>query len=284
MTEAAIHLSGKIEAANRCSLSRRLVEQLEKETADHVRLESDQGKGYYIVDEIHDDAPGVKLNEEGLERINAQAGDRVDVQKIVPIESRDKAFITGDIAETLWDREEAEVFITCPHGGDIEYNTDEMGMYLFKKLLAQGIESTAWMLHGYYTGQEKDAFKRWHVKKPVKAYDAYPGLNQLIERDASFRYGVGFHIHSYDYVAVGGMADLDLREKVADAIRGPVPSKYEIVTDYEEMALTGKGAKMSMNYFAEDNQGVQIEVPTKVAFNKFHTFPEAVADVFAEIL
>jgi len=284
MTEVSIGESSEIEAANRCSLSSRLAEDLRKEEDNHVRVESDRGKAYYIVDEIHDDAPEVQVNEEGLGRIDAQVGNTVTVKGTIPIESQDEAFITGDIAETLWDREEAEVFISCPHGGDIEYNTDEMGQYLFKKLLAQGIEPAAWMLHGYYTGQDKDAFQRWHVKKPVKAYDAYPGLKQLVESDALFRYGVGFHIHRYDYVAVGGMADLDLREKIADSIRGPVPSKYDIVTDYEEMDLTGRGAKMSMNYFAEDNQGIQIEMPTKVAFNKFHTLPEAVAEVFAELL
>jgi len=284
MTEAVVSESRKLEASNRCSLSRLLAEQLEKQEEDHIRVINGRGKAYYIVDEVSEDQQGVQVSEEGLGRINAQAGDRVDFEKIVPIKSREKAFITGDIAETLWDRDEAEVFISCPHGGDIEYNTDEMGQYLFKKLLAQGIESTAWMLHGYYTGEEKDAFKRWHVKKPVKAYTAYLGLQKLVEEERRFRYGVGFHIHRYDYVAVGGMADLDLRERIADSIRGPVPSKYDIVTDYGDMDLTGKGAKMSMNYFADDNQGIQIEMPYKVAYNKFHSLPEAVADVFAEIL
>ncbi len=64
----------------------------------------------------------------------------------------------------------------------------------------------------------------------------------------------------------------------------PYRVKYEIVTDYSEMDLTGKGRSMSMNYFAEDFQGVQIELPRKVAYHKFHTVPEAVADGFAHLL
>lgn len=284
MIETKVSESRRIDEENRCSLSTGLAEKLGKEPEDHVRVESELSKAYFIIDEIHEERSGFWANEEGLERIKAQVGDVVTVKEIVPIESRDEAFITGDIAETFWDREDAEVFISCPHGGDIEYNTDEMGQYLFKKLLDQGIESTAWTLHGYYTGQEKDAFKRWHVKKPVKAYNAYPGLQELVERDASFRYGIGFHIQKADHVGVGGMADLDLRERIADSIRGPVPDKHEIMTDYKEMKWTGRGTKMSMNHFAEDYQGVQIEMPKEVAYNKFHSLPEAVAEVFAEVL
>jgi len=284
MTEVVLSESRGIQAANRCILSRQLAEALGKEPDGHVRVESDQGKAYYIVDDIHDDTLGVKVNEEGLGRINAEAGDSVDVEKIVPIKSRDKAFITGDIAETLWDRDEAEVFISCPHGGDIEYNTDEMGQYLFKQLLAEDIPSTLWALHGYYSGRGKDATQRWHVKKPVRAYKAYPGLKKLKEEDRSFQYGIGFHIQKADHVGVGGMADQEVRELVAEGIRGPVPSKYEIKTDYEEMKLTGKGTTMSMNHFAEDYQGIQIEMPYKVAYNKFHSLPEAVADALLKVL
>jgi hypothetical protein len=103
-------------------------------------------------------------------------------------------------------------------------------------------------------------------------------------RTRARRLRVGFHVHSHDYVAVGGMADRELRERFAEAIRDPVPSKYDIVTEYSEMALTGKGTSMSMNHFAEGHQGIQFEMPRRVAHKKFHTFPEAVADVFADLL
>lgn len=284
MTEAVIGDSRRVEASNRCVLSRLLAEQLGKDEEDHVRAETSRGKAYFIVEEIHDDTPSIEVCGEGLERIYADPGDKATVKSTVPVESREKAFITGDIAETFWDRDDAEVFISCPHGGDVEYNTDEMGMYLFKQLMAEGIPSTLWALHGYYSGEGKDATKRWHVSKPVKGYDAYPGLKQLKEEDRSFRYGIGFHIQKADHVGVGGMADREVREMIADAIRGPVPSKYDVRTDYGSMKLTGKGTSMSMNHFAEDYQGVQIEMPRRVAHKKFHSLPEAVADVFAEIL
>ncbi|QLH83773.1 poly-gamma-glutamate hydrolase family protein [Halosimplex pelagicum] len=282
--ELIIRETRGLKTSDRCVLSRRLAEQLGKTQGGHVRVESDQGKSYYIIDNIYENQSGLKVSEGGLDRINAQAGDHVTVKSTVPIQNRKKAFITGDITETFWDRDDAEIFISCPHGGDIEYNTDEMGTYLFKKLLAQGIGSSAWILHGYYTGQEKDAFKRWHVKKPVRAYDAYPGLQKLKEENRSFRYGIGFHIQKADHVGVGGMADHDIREMIADAIRRPVPSKYEIRTDYQEMKLTGKGTSMSMNHFAEEYQGIQIEMPRRVAHNKFHTLPEAVGEVLGELL
>lgn len=105
----------------------------------------------------------------------------------------------------------SELFISCPHGGDCEYNTDEMGMHLYKRLLGDGILSTLWALHGYYSSGDKDVFHRWHVKNPITASDAYPGLADLVQNNRSFKYGIGFHIHKYDYVAVGGMASQQIR-------------------------------------------------------------------------
>lgn len=267
-----------------CSLSDRLADRLGKGLDSHVRVESDRLNAYYVVDEIHEGETEFKTNKQGLERIKAHPGDDVDIQRTVPIANRDAAFRTGDITESLWDDKGGELLITCPHGGDIEYNTDEMGAYLHKILLRRDIPSTAWMCHGFYSGQAKDAFERWHIKKPVKGYDAYPGLKTLVEENRTFRYGIGFHIHKYDYVAVGGRADKDLRDMVGEAIRRPTPSKYEIRTSYDEMALAGRSKTSSINYFAEEYQGVQIEMPRKVAFNKFHTFPEAVAEVVEELL
>lgn len=272
----------------RCSISDKLAAQLDKDIDSHIRVETSSGlNGYYQIKDIHSDTDRdlkISRHDKGLSRIQLNVGDTVAVLSTVPLDDPRDAFPNGDIAETFWEQTGSEVFISCPHGGDIEYNTDEMGQYLFKKLLGQDIPSTMWALQGFYTSQNKDAFKRWHVKKPIKAYDAYPGVKKLVEEKQSFKYGIGFHIHSYDYVAVGGMADTDLREMIAESIRRPVPSKYEIETEYEEMALTGRGKKMSMNYFAENYQGIQIEMPRRVAYNKFHTLPEAVADRFADLL
>jgi phage replication-related protein YjqB (UPF0714/DUF867 family) len=276
------------EKSCRCSISRDLAGELGKDIDGHIRVEtSGVLNGYYRIKDIHsdtDDGLNVSRNDRGLSRLNLSFGDTVEVLPTVPLEDKREAFPRGDLAETLWDLDDSQIFISCPHGGDVEYNTDEMGQYLFKQLMAEGIPSTAWILHGYYSGQGKDATKRWHVNKPIKGYDAYPGLKQLKEENRSFRYGIGFHIQNADHVGVGGMADQEIRDIVAEAIRGPVPSKYDILTDYEEMKLTGKGTSMSMNHFAEDYQGIQIEMPKEVAFNKFHSLPEKVADAFAELL
>lgn len=141
--ESSVSESGRLEKANRCVLSRCVAETLDKDTEGHVRVESDESKAYLLVGEVHEDTQGIEVNRDGLRRIDADTGDTVTIERTVPIESREKAFLTGDIAETFWNRGDADVFISCPHGGDIEYNTDEMGMYLFKELFAQGVGATA---------------------------------------------------------------------------------------------------------------------------------------------
>lgn len=274
----------------RCSISNILANQFSKGRKDHLRVESESLSAYYVIEAIHeDDDVDFRTSYKGRQRVNIAPGDEIRLRSIVPLDDKDRAFRQGDIAETLWhshpdNPDKSELFISCPHGGDCEYNTDEMGMHLYKRLLGDGISSTLWALHGYYSSGDKDAFHRWHVKKPIKASDAYPALSSLIQNNRGFKYGIGFHIHNYDYVAVGGMASQQIRQLIANRIRSPVPSTYEIVTDYRDMDLTGKGRSMSMNYFAEDFQGVQIELPRKVAYNKFHSVPEAVADGFAHLL
>jgi hypothetical protein len=179
----------------RCSISDKLAAQLDKDIDGHIRVESDGVlNGYYQIKDIHSDSDRdlkISRHTHGLSRLQLTVGDTVEVRSTVPLDDPREAFPRGDIAETFWEQTSSEVFISCPHGGDIEYNTDEMGQYLFKKLLGQDIPSTMWALHGFYSIQHKDAFKRWHVKKPIKAYDAYPGLKKLVEEQQSFSYGIG---------------------------------------------------------------------------------------------
>jgi hypothetical protein len=241
-----------------------------------------------MIEEIHENnGVDFRTSYKGRQRVNIAPGDDIHIHSVVPIDNKNKAFRQGDIAESFWhpdDPSNSELFISCPHGGDCEFNTDEMGMHLYKTILKNDIPSTLWALHGFYSPTNKDAFSRWHIKKPVRASDAYPGLAKLKKHDRSFDYGVGFHIHKYNYVSVGGMASQQTRQLIANRIRGPIPSKYEIITDYGEMDLTGRGTSISMNHFAEDSQGIQIELPRKVAYNKFHSVPEAVADAFIHLL
>lgn len=285
MTEAVVSESRGIEKGNRCSLSTRLAEDLEKQLGSHVKIEGGL-KAYFVVDEIHrDESEEVRVSAEGLDRIRSESGEQVEISATVPDSSYASAWKTAGFYESLLESEGGEVFITCPHGGDAEKNTDVMGRHLCQMLRENSVGASAWLCQGFDSGFDgKDSYSRWHLEKPVKALDAYPKLESI--KDRRFDYVVGFHLQQKDYstVMVGGQASDDLRSSVAESIEDALGDYADVAWRYDEFALTGRGDKNSVNYFTKDGQGLQIEMPPKVCRNKFKTVPRAVRNVLTELL
>ncbi|WP_049937167.1 poly-gamma-glutamate hydrolase family protein [Haloplanus natans] len=286
MTEAVVSESRGIEEGNRCSLSSRLAEELEKEPGSHIKVEGGL-KAYFVVDEIRggDESEEVWVSVEGLDRIKSESGQQVEISATVPDSSYAEAWKTAGFYESLLESEGSDVFISCPHGGDAEKNTDVMGRHLCQMLWENNVGASAWLCQGFDSGYDgKDSYSRWHLRKPVKAFDAYPRLESV--RDRRFDYVVGFHLQQKDYstVMVGGQASDDLRRAVAESLQEKLGSYADVEWRYSEFALTGRGDKNSVNYFTKDGQGLQIEMPPKVCRNKFKAVPRAVRNVLTELL
>lgn len=274
-----------MEVGNRCSLSTRLAEELRKEPGSHVNIEGGL-KSYFVVDDIHEDVSnGLKVAAKGLERIKSESGDQVEISARVPDWRYTEAWKTAGFYESLLKTDRDEVFISCPHGGDVEKNTDVMGRHLCQMLRENDIGASAWLCQGFDSGHDnKDSYSRWHLEKPVKALDAYPKLESIENR--VFEYVIGFHLQSRDYntVMVGGQASDGLRRSVAESIEKELGDYANVKWRYGEFALTGRGDLNSINYFSKNGQGIQLEMPPKVCRNKFKTVPKAVRNVFTELL
>lgn len=274
----------------RCTISSSLAKDLDKSPESHIRVKAGEQSCYYVIDAIHDDTEiDLTLSQDGFDRLGATSGDVGVVSATVPEESYRTAQFEGGLVETLRDTADSEVFISCPHGGDIEYGTDQMGVLLWKILSKADIPATAWMCHGFDSipGSDVghgDAFKRWHLEKPVRAIDAYPKLQQL--EDRRFQYSVGFHMHVRDpnLIGVGGQADDELRREVANALRDELGSYVDVVWRYDAFPLTGRSDDSSINHFTESGQGIQLEMPPKVCYNKYRTVPQAVLGVLSNQL
>ncbi|GGL42008.1 hypothetical protein GCM10009037_26930 [Halarchaeum grantii] len=272
------------ESGRTCHLSSRLAERLDKEHGDHVRLENDYLAAHAEVEQVTAGAEEtIWLSGTGRDRIGTRPGETVHVDATIPLEGGYMAaWPRGDFSETLWGDERGDLLISCPHGGDIEFGTDDIGARLFRSLRATGTPVTAWLCHGFNSGFASDAFSRWHMKKPVTAADAYPELERML--DWRFAYVVGIHMHSYsEYIAVGGRAPDSLRESVGDALRETLPADFEIRTDYDEMALAGRGETSSVNYFC-DGTGVQLELPPMVCYRYRKRVADALHDVYGALL
>jgi len=285
MRDAFVSESCGIDAGNRCSLSVELAEKLgEKDVGGHVMVEAGL-KAYFVVDEIHKGKPGVKICSEGLERVKAGDGETVKIGSTVPDASYESACRSGGFYESLLESSGSDVLVSCPHGGDAEKNTSVMGRHLYKMMKQNEVAASAWLCQGFDSGfDSKDSYSRWHLKKPVKAFDAYPKLESI--RDRRFSYVVGFHLQcsEYDTVMVGGGASDDLRRRVAELLEERLGGYADVEWRYSEFGLTGRGDENSVNYFAKDGRGLQIEMPPKVCRNKFKTVPRAVRDLLLQVL
>jgi len=268
-----------------CSISQEVADQFGKKPGSHVRVENGPIKAYAVVEEMHDGSVGFKTGSDGWERILSSPGDDVELYGTVPTGDYVEAWMEGGLAETLWESSEDKVLISCPHGGAAEVNTDVMGAHCAKMLMGSGVPVTTWMCHGFESYYDrKDSYSRWHLKKPVEAVDAYPQLQKIIDR--RFDCVVGFHLQSIkkhsNLVMVGGQASDDLRKLVAESLQDALGGYADVAWRYSEFRLTGRGDLNSINYFAKDGQGIQIEMPPKVCRNKFKTVPRAVKNVLLD--
>lgn len=272
------------ELAKVCHLGAELADTLDKEPGDHVRLQGEYLAAHAEVDHIIEDADTtVLLSDVGCDRIGVHPDDEINLAATIPLEDGYMAaWPRGDFAETLWGDQTGQLLISCPHGGDIEFGTDDIGARLFRSLRATGIPTTAWLCHGFNSGLASDAFSRWHMKKPVTAADAYPELKRMI--DWRFDYVVGIHMHTYaEYVAVGGRASDDLREQVGAALREELPADFDVRTAYDAMDLAGRGPTSSVNHFC-DGTGIQIELPPMVCYRYRKRVAEALQRVYSSLL
>lgn len=269
-----------LDGANRCRLSAAAASRLEKDTGSHVRIDGPVRGAYFIVDTIQDaQSAAVAVESDGWKRVGVTPGGSVELHQTIPSGGYMTAWPRGGFAETLWGGMDGGILISCPHGGDIEFGTDDIGARVFKRLRTEGVQATAWLCHGFNSGVSADAFDRWHIKKPVKAADAYPELTKLL--DHRFEHVIGIHMHSYDYVAVGGQANHATRKTVAEALRAELPADFEVRTEYSELHLDGRSDMSSVNYFCNGG-GVQIELPPFVCYKYRKRVAEALQDVYTQ--
>lgn len=245
----------------RCSVSPELRDRLKLTESDHIRVSKAGQSAYFVVDEIHEsDSYALRTAKNGRKRLDLRSGDAVTVSKQVPFQSFIEARRTGGLAETVWDDEaQNSILVYAPHGGDIEFGTDDAAMRLYRRIQAAGKPCSLWALHGF----NPSAFSRWHVKKPFRTSGCYPGFEQVADRQ--YDTVVSMHMHNESYTAIGGQADESLRAGIAEELRGRLRDRYDVVTDVDEMKWAGTADDNAVNGLAGSG-GVQIELQPIVAY------------------
>lgn len=273
--------------SRRCSLSSKFRERLGVDINQHIRVEHDGVAAYYVVDQFHEsDEYPFRTAKKGRKRIGVRPTDQVTVSTLVPRGEYLEARMNGGFTETvLDDGKQDSILFVAPHGGDIEFGTDDVAVRSYKAMQNNGLPASTWMCHGFNNSLTKDSFRRWHIKKPCRSIPSYPGLQSVADR--RYDHVVSFHVQSKDkerdeyYIGVGGCVDDEIRFEVADRLREKTGKTVE--EDLEEMKWSGTNEDNCVNYLSKDG-GLQLELTPGTAYRYRRRVAQVVYDVFSGLV
>lgn len=181
-------------------------------------------------------------------------------------------------AETLWENSATDVCILAPHGGDIEYGTDDCAARIHKTLRNEGIQPTTWMYHAW----GDDAFEEHHVSANRIRFTQFDKLSQLDGR--SFEYAVSIHMQNEDYNAVGGQVPADIRRDVVERLQEKIPEK-EHRYRHDQMKYTGAKDSNLVNRITDNgSNGLQLELTPRTAYIYRKRVATAVSTVISNLV
>jgi phage replication-related protein YjqB (UPF0714/DUF867 family) len=267
-----MNVSATVEDGEICRLTPILASSVGTSEGQQVRLRYDGSPAVFTVDVDAEREPAV--NEAGRDRLGA-VGESfgVDINATVVHPSKDEttAAESGGFVERLVDPGSDELVVLAPHGGYIEYGTDEQARHVGGRL-----DVPAWYCAGWWPGG--GAFDRWHVGSTAIHPASFPRLAEVSNR--SFDAAVSFHGWSEDHIAVGGAAPLDRRRAVRDGIASAVGDAFDVRPATDEYR-DGNHPDNIVNWLsASGRDGVQIEQPWDARREYGRTIADAVGDVF----
>lgn len=202
----------------------------------------------------------------------------VEVSKLIPRESYIEARRTNGLAETVWDDGGQEtILIYAPHGGDIEFGTDDAAIRLHNTLTDAGYTCSLWTLHGF----GPSLFSRWHASKPSLTSGCYPGLDQVSDR--TYDVVVSFHVQSKPYTAVGGQINDSIREAIASEMDDRIKDRYQFRSAHDDMRWKGLSDTNLVNKLS-DSGGIQIEMQPIIGYKYRKKAVESVVAVLEDTL
>jgi len=238
----------------------------------------------FTIHELHgkNDPAEIRISKKGRESLSISPSSDVVVSRSVPRSdfSRMDAFEQDELAETVWDESGQDRLLVCaPHAGDMESNTAQAAGIVRRRLGRE--RASAYMLHGF----GEAAFSQFHITttdmEPVP--ESYPGLASLADR--GFSHCLTFHVWNGGKVILGGLADGEFRERLADRLRDAINGKREIVTNHSQGKYMASTKQNIVNRLTSDGEsGVQIEMPNLIALRYRKRVARAVADFYDDEL
>ena len=218
------------------------------------------------------------VNENVRERLGVDEDAELYVEPYAPhpdYTTKEEAESHDEFVEYLTEHGETSLVATAPHGGRVEYQTNEQA-----ELVAQSLDATEWGCFGYNSGG--GAYDRWHITSTEISRHSFPLLDTIADR--GFAHAVSFHGFTKDGIAVGGGASRELKERFCEEIEAATDGRYDVYIPNDQSPYAGLSRRNFVNWLTESDNGIQIEQCRDARVDDYEVVAEAVTDIYAELL
>ena len=263
-----------------CSVDPRKLLEIGADVGSQVRiLTRADDQVLFTVSESRDEDPDgvVRIGLTGRRRFGTEDefDGVIDSQVPHPTLSDTDAEDLGEFVERLHDGASATVIAIAPHGGDIELNTDRQAEQVASRLAAHGASS--WVCRGWKSGDR--AFESWHITSDETDPRSFPLLDSVFRR--GFADAVSFHGFKEPLVLVGGLAPVELREEIREAIASAVGPDVVVRVATPDDPFNGDSPCNIVNRLTKGGaNGVQIEQSLTAREEHWAAIADAIAGVY----
>jgi phage replication-related protein YjqB (UPF0714/DUF867 family) len=263
-----------------CSVDPRRLLEIGADVGHQVRiLTATDDQVLFTVSESSDEDPDgiVRIGLIGRRRFGTEEefDGLIDSQVAHPTLNDTDAEKLGEFVERLHDGASATIIAIAPHGGDIELNTDRQAEHVATRLAPFGASS--WLCRGWKSGDR--AFESWHITSDETDPRSFPLLGKVASR--GFTHAVSFHGFEQPLVLVGGLAPVELREEIADAIASAVGPEIAVRVATPDDPFNGDSPGNIVNRLTKGGaNGVQLEQGLTAREEHWAEIADAVAGVY----
>jgi phage replication-related protein YjqB (UPF0714/DUF867 family) len=257
-----------------------------RERGQQVRIKRNVSEyGLYTVSQVRQESPDniVRMGSTGRKRLGTSDEFVASLDSQVPHPTFDdaEAETNNEFVERLEDNgTHTGLIVIAPHGGDIEFHTDQQAERVASRLAAKAV--SLWRCKGF---KGEGAFARWHITSTDIHEASFPRLNSVISR--GFTYAVAFHGFDdpetpFD-ILIGGAATVYLKQDIETAIKGAIiDSDITVHIASPDEKFGGDSLQNIVNRLtAGGANGIQIEQSPRARSSHWQDIADAVANVYS---
>ena len=274
-----------IDHKEHCSADPEKLATLGRECGHQVRIKRNHSEyGLYTVSQVRQESPHnvVRMGLTGRERLGTsdEFVGTLDSQVPHPTFNDAEAETNNEFVERLEDNgTHTGLIVIAPHGGDIEFHTDQQAERVASRLAAKAVSS--WRCKGF---KGDGSFDRWHITSTDIHEASFPRLNSVISR--GFTYAVAFH--GFDDpqilidILIGGAAPYSLKQDIETAIKGAIAgSDITVRIASPDEKFGGDSLENIVNRLTAGRaNGIQIEQSPRARTSHWREIADAVANVY----